>query len=242
MKIIDALCFVGNGRYKKQTEEALLKALEQTDTACAAIAPVEEYTVVNNAEGNRSTLSLCRKHGWYGYAVANPWYGDKAAELLRDALEEGLNGVYFDSSIQGFTINDEIVNPLIEVCAGYHVPVYFHTGTPAFALPLQLRCLALRYPEVNFIMGHMGANDFISDVAPSMYRLENLYLETSMNLTCTLQDMLEKYPQRVIFGSASPRSPLEYELFKLREAADGKDRVLEQACAGNFERILGGQK
>ncbi len=242
MRIVDALCFVGNGRYKQQTPEKLQSGMEQAGIACAAVAPVEEYIVVNNEEGNRRTRALCQKHGWYGYAVANPWYGGRAVELLKDALEDGLNAVYFDSSIQGFTINDEIVNPLIEVCAKYRVPAYFHTGTPAFALPLQLRYLALRYPEVNFIMGHMGANDFISDVTPAMYQMKNLYLETSMNLTCTLQDMLKQYPQRVIFGSASPRSVPEYELFKLREAADSKAEMLKWACQENFERILGGAK
>lgn len=242
MKIIDALCFVGQGRYRRQSAEGLLAAMDANGVEKAVLCPVEEQVTVDNAAGNQLVLELCARHPgrFYGYAVANPWFGQKAVDTLKAALDAGLNAVYFDSSIQGFTISDELVDPLIEVCQAYGVPAYFHTGTPAFALPLQLRYLALRHPKVNFIMGHMGANDFISDVGPAMYQLDNLYLETSMNLTCTLEDMLAKYPQRVLFGSAAPRSEQEYELFKLRATAAGAD-TLENACAANLEQIVGGK-
>jgi predicted TIM-barrel fold metal-dependent hydrolase len=243
MIIIDAHCFVGNGRYKKQTAAQLLAAMENTGVEKAAICPVEEYSTVDNEEGNRQIAGLCRQYPdrFYGFAAANPWYGPKAEETLIRALDDGLNGVFFDSSLQGFSINDEISDPLMELCREYKAPAYFHTGTPAFALPLQLRYLALRHPKVNFIMGHMGANDFVSDIVPAMYQIENLYLETSMNLTCTLQDVLKNYPDRMIFGSASPRSHLDYELFKLRQACTD-DTILEKVCGTNFQRIVGGRK
>lgn len=243
MKIIDAHCTVGAGRYKNQTAEALLAKMDALGVTRAAICPVEEYVAVDCDTGNREIAAVCARYPgrFYGFAAANPWYGNKGARWLREALDAGMNGVFFDSSLQGFTINDEMVDPLIEICAEYRVPVYFHTGTPAFALPLQLRYLALRHPNVNFIMGHMGANDFISDAAPAMQGLENLYLETSMNLTCTLQDMVAKFPDRILFGSDSPRSEPEYELFKLREACGNDDDALEKACAKNFERIVGGK-
>lgn len=242
MKIIDALCFVGLGRYRRQSADALLAAMDANGVEKAVLCPVEEQVTVDNAAGNRLMAELCATHSgrFYGYAVANPWYGQKAVDTLKAALDAGLNAVYFDSSIQGFTISDELADPLIDVCEAYGVPAYFHTGTPAFALPLQLRYLALRHPKVNFIMGHMGANDFISDVTAAMYRLDNLYLETSMNLTCTLQDMLAKYPERILFGSAAPRSEQAYELFKLR-AATQDAALLEKACAANFEHIVGGK-
>jgi predicted TIM-barrel fold metal-dependent hydrolase len=242
MIIVDTHCFLGDGRYKKQTVDQLFVAMEKAGVARAVICPVEEYTTVDNREGNRQIADLCWRYpdSLYGFAAANPWYGSKAVEILARALGDGLNGVFFDSSIQGFAINDELVDPLMELCREYNVPAYFHTGTPAFALPLQLRYLALRHPKVNFIMGHMGANDFVNDITPAMYHIENLYLETSMNLTCTLQDVLKKYPDRVIFGSASPRSPLEYELSKLRQASSD-DAILEKACGANFQRIVGGR-
>lgn len=243
MRIIDAHCTVGAGRYKNQSAAQLLAALDKAGIEQAAVCPTEECVTVDNARGNRETAALCAQHPgrFYGFAVANPWYGQAALEELGRALSAGLNGVFFDSSLQGFTICDTLVDPLIELCGRYKVPAYFHTGTPAFALPLQLRALAKRHPGVNFIMGHMGANDFIGDVAPAMAGMDNLYLETSMNLTCTLQDMLKRYPDRIIFGSDSPRSEPEYELFKLQTAAGGDEALLAAACAGNFERIVGGR-
>ena len=241
MLCIDAHVNLGNGRYKKQDVTTILKEMDVNRVDRCVLCPVEEYLTVYNREGNRMLAETCRKYPdkFYGFAVANPWYGEQAVEILTEAFEEGLHGAFFVSSLQGFSIDDAIVDPLIELCRKYGKPVYFHTATPAFALPLQLAYLARRFPDVNFIMGHCGANDFVYDIDASMYKTPNLYLETSLSYCETIYRVVEQYPERVIFGSDSPRSPQGFELGKvLKSTTDAT--VMEGVLGGNIFRILKG--
>lgn len=240
---IDGHVNLGKGRYKNQDAETILRNMEENQIDQSVLCPVEEYLTVYNREGNQMIKEACRQYPeqFYGFAVANPWYGEEAVRLLTQAFEDGLNGAFFVSSLQGFLINDPIVDPLIEVCRQYKKPVYFHTGTPAFALPLQLAYLARRFPDVNFIMGHCGANDFVYDIDASMYQTRNLYLETSLNYCETIYKVVKQYPDRVIFGSDAPRSPLSFELEKTKKAS-ADPLVMEQVMGGNLLRILKGDE
>lgn len=237
--ILDALSFVGCGIYKNQSPDLLLQEMDRHGVAKTLIAPVEEQITVYNQEGNRYIQTICEQNPerFAGYAVANPWYGAQAVDTLRSALQAGMAAVYFDSSIQGFIICDEIVYPLIDLCAEFDVPVYFHTGTPAFALPMQLHCLAQRYPTVNFIMGHAGANDFVADAIPALYKRDNIWIDTSMTLAVTQHSLLEAAPDRIVFSSASPRSDLLHELNKTRSVCTD-EKLLDNVFCGNLQQVF----
>lgn len=239
MQLIDVISFIGDDLYCHQTPEALLQEMQLNNVTHTFIAPSEKYTTVYNHEGNKMISEICRRWPEYftGYAVCNPWFGKQAEEELRRALNEGLGAVYFNSSIQGFTISDDIVLPLISICQEYRVPVYFHTGTPAFALPFQLHFLAERFPSVPFIMGHSGANDFTGDAVPALYNCPNIWLDTSLNLTITCRSFLDSVPDRVVFGSASPRSTLEYEIKRCRMAVKNEAEK-EALFSGNLQKLL----
>ena len=240
MKIIDSLSFIGQGRYKNQSVEELIQRMDQNGVEKALIAPVDEYVVAYNTEGNLLVQAACAAYPdrFIGYAVANPWFGNEAVNSLKRALENGLSAVYFDSSIQGFPINDHIIDPLMNVCKEYNVPAYFHTGTPLFALPFNLHYLAIRHPDVRFLLGHLGANDFVSDALPSLYGRDNIWLETSLALTPAMTRFMKVIPDRVVFGSCSPRSEISYELKKLRYG-EPEQSALEKALSKNIETVLG---
>lgn len=239
MQIIDAIAFVGDDLYCKQTPEALLQEMNRYGVERTFIAPSEKYVTVYNREGNEMIADICRRwtERFSGYAVCNPWYGRKGIDELKRALDSGLEAVYFDSSIQGFTISDEIIDPFIEICREYKVPVYFHTGTPAFALPFQLHFLAKRFPDVQFIMGHSGANDFVGDALPALRGCSNIWLDTSLNLTVTFRTLSEAAPDRIVFGSASPRSKLGYEISRAEAGVIGEEKK-RALFAGNVQKLF----
>ena len=240
MQRIDVLSFVGDDLYCKQTPEMILEEMERCGVSHTWIAPSEKYVTVYNREGNEMSAEICKRwpEQFSGYAVANPWYGEKGIAELKRALDSGLRAVYFDSSIQGFTISDEIVYPFIEVCREYKVPVYFHTGTPAFSLPFQLHFLAEKFPDVQFIMGHSGANDFAGDAIPALRNCPNIWLETSTNLTVSYRALTELAPDRVLFGSAAPRSKLAYEIRRAELGVLGEEKM-EALFSGNARKLFG---
>ena len=232
MRIIDAHCHIGEGRYKRLTASELIALMDENGIEKAVVCPVEEQIILFNREGNDYVLQAVKEHPdrLIGFATVNPWYGDRAVEELRRAIGEGLRGLKLNSALQAFFINDELVYPVIEAAQDLDIPVYFHTATPVFALPLQLADLAGEFPRVNFIMGHMAATDFWIDVVPAAEMHSNIYLETSLRSPGVLRIAAEQVGvHRLMYGSDVPASCMKMELAKIDRLAlspADKERVL----------------
>lgn len=228
-KIIDSAVCLESVDNRGVYEESWIEKMEQCGIVHAVVAPSPEYTAVYNEEGNRQILRIVSRsfRRLSGLAVANPWYGKKSADILDAFLKEGLAGVYFHPGIQGFHITDMLLNPLMEVCAKYGKPVYFHTGIPVCAMPFQLAEVARRFPSISFIMGHSAWSDFADyDAIPAAEQAPNILIETSCTTgmhICQMVDILG--PERVIFGSGYPQSTPKLEIDKVLHI--GLDKLVE---------------
>jgi len=242
MKMVDAHCHIGQGRYKSQTAGQLLERMDSHGVDIAVVTPVEEYIAVDNDAGNRYILEAVEQHAdrLRGFAVGNPWFGEKAVGGIDGYLRAGLCGIKFNPSIQGFKLNDEIVYPFIELAEKHGVPVYFHTGTPITSIPFQLYDLAKLYPKVNFIMGHSGYSDFWNDVPYIAAHSANIWFDTSLSLTSRTEDIIRICgADKVVFSSDSPHSNLAYEISKVRRT-NADDEAMAKMMGGNILGLLGG--
>lgn len=216
---VDGHCHLGHGIRRSVSARVLLKEMDRHGIDQAVVCSVDQFLAVDNREGNDLIAQTVKKHPdrLIGFASVNPWYGLAAVDELKRSLDQGLRGLKLNPFIQGFCITDEVVLPLVEVAADYGIPVYCHTGTPVGALPLQLADLAVRFPNVNFIMGHMGSADFVDEVIPAMEVAGNLFAETSKVQNCQLlKRVIERFgAERVIFGTNYPNSSYGVELEKM---------------------------
>jgi uncharacterized protein len=207
LKAVDACAHLGEGRHLSLCTDDLLAQMDEAHIARTVVSPVDHYLAVHNREGNDLVLSAVRAHSdrLTGMASANPWFGDAAVEEVRRALGEGLSGLVIHSIYQGFRLADHVVNPILEVVADFDVPVYAHTGTAGQAEPFHIVDLALRFPSVNFIMGHAGSSDYGEDAVRALEFAPNIWLETSRNGPANyglwkVKDCLS----RMVFGSSAP--------------------------------------
>jgi hypothetical protein len=209
----------------------------------AVVCPVEEHITVYNREGNDYILRAMKEHSdrLIGFATVNPWYGDKAVEELKRAVGEGLRGLKLNSALQGYFINDELVYPVIETAQELGIPVYFHTPTPIFSLPLQLADLAGEFPEVPFIMGHAAAGDFWLDAVPAARMHDNIFIETSMRSgSAVLRQMIDELGAgRMMFGSNVPCSTYSVEMVKIDFLKLSPEEA-EMVLAGTILKVLRG--
>jgi len=198
---------------------------------------------VENRSGNDCLLAALRAHPdrLVGFAVANPWFGQAAVEELRRAVGEGLRGLKLKSSVQGFRLSDEWIDPLISVAAEFKLPVYCHTGTAPFSMPYQLAELARRFPDTPFIMGHGGVGDHLHVNAIPVMELEpNIYVDTSKQTPHGVLRFLSAHPEwagRILFGSNLPGASYSLELGKVPMAVEDFD-VREGIMGGNMARLL----
>lgn len=231
----------GHCHYDRTSVEELLRTMDRYGVGKAVICPSGQYIVVDNRQGNKRTAKAVKAHSdrFIGFAVANPWYGKRAIGMLEEAWDLGLVGLKFNSSLQGFLIHDSLVFPLVEWARKHKWPVYFHTGTPIHSLPFQLGHLAKKYPECNFIMGHMGFADAWTDALVAAEMSPNIYLETSLFLVLPkLREACEKFgAERVIFGSDFPTAEMGLHLEKMVLCVpDGREREL--VLGGNILRLI----
>jgi hypothetical protein len=239
--IIDAHVLVGEGRYHQVDPRRLVEQMDRCGIDQALISPVDREMAVQNREGNDRVLALTRQYPgrFLAYATANPWYEAAAVAELERALGEGAAAIKLHPPLQGFMILEQLVHPLIEVAARHRVPVYVHTGTPAYALPLQLTELALTYPEVSFIMGKNGKTDFWMDSEPAFEGAPNIYGDTAHDFPERGMARMCKAigAGRMIFSSNHPVSRMSLEVEKVRDL-DAPMADKTAILGGNIQRLL----
>lgn len=114
-----------------------------------------------------------------------------------------------------------MIFPFVEVAGRYFKPIYFYTGIPIFALPLNLASIARRYPDISFIMGAMGVSDYWGDIIPAVRLAPNIYLETSINtnVPAVLKDFIGEFgDEGILFGSNYPYTGYEMEYRKIERS------------------------
>jgi predicted TIM-barrel fold metal-dependent hydrolase len=238
--LIDAHCHVGECVHYRLAPENLLAAMDRLGIDRAVLVPADQHIAVDNGEGNDLLLRIVDRwpDRFWGFATVNPWYGARAVAELRRAVAAGLTGLKLHPILQGFLLCDPLVYPVVEAAIELDVPIFFHTGTPVNALPLQLAELAQCYPAGLFIMGHLGNPDFWLDVPESLRQAPNLWGEISPNLPTAVKRVVDAgYADRLVFGSDAPHTDLRLEVEKIRHWGVSPAQAAGM-MAGNLLRLL----
>jgi uncharacterized protein len=236
---IDGYATIGLDREYDLTAGGLLESMDRAGVDRAVIAPVDRSMAVHNREGNDFVLGAAAEHPerFIASCSVNPWYGSEALAEFRRSVSEGARLLVLHPFLQGFVANDELVFPLLDAAADERVPVYFHTGPPGSATPWQLASLAVRFPALDFIMGHCGATDFWNDVVQAASSCPNLYIEASLARPFNFVVHASKLdPARALMGSAAPLNDLEFEWEQMKKFAPPD--LWAAIAGGNLRRLL----
>jgi predicted TIM-barrel fold metal-dependent hydrolase len=182
-----------------------------------------------------------------GYVYVDPTQGEKCLEQVERYLgDRAMIGVKLWISCRA---NDPRVHPVAEVAAREGLLMLVHSwrnGTRlkkgVQTLPTEVAELAGYYPEVKFIMAHLGGDweNGVDEVSEQ----ENLLLDTcgSINEDGMVEHAVELVgAERVVFGSDAPGSgylPNLGKVFSARIPDDDKALIL----GGNMEGLLAGVK
>jgi len=162
---------------------------------------------------------------------------DKLAEL-REYLRDGsVRGLKIYPGYEPFYPADEKLRGVYELAAEFTVPVMIHSGdtfTPRgkvkFAHPLHVDEVAVDYPDVNFIICHLG-NPWFRDCMEVVYKNKNVYTDISGLVLGDFSDRFEEFmnkqiqemlmygvePDKVLFGTDWPISSMESYLEFMEE-------------------------
>lgn len=224
--VIDGYVTLGTERETVYAVDDLIRDLNTASVEKAVITADDREIAVFNRQGNARILKESKKNPdrLIPSCTVNPWYGSEAVSEFRRAADEGAQMLVLNPTLQGFLINDDLADDVIDAAKEYGIPVYVHTGPHLYGAPWQLVDCALRHPDVSFIMGHSGATDYWNDVQHSATFTDNVYLEGSFARPFSFKNYLAGTDVwRGIMGSAAPRNNLCFEWEQYRKELGGSE-------------------
>lgn len=231
--------------FSVRTTDDLLRVLDGAGIEMAVIFAPRwfggEFFDPNYEQANRAIADAVKTHPnrLIGYGRVNPNWADKALAELKRCLEAyGLRGIKLHPEWESFfPTNKKLVYPIIELAAEHKVPVLFHTGYYP-SEPALLIELALDFPQVPIIMGHMGGR-LTSDAIIAARKAPNLILETSGNIYYLADTIKALGAERFIFGTNCPFEYSKLQLEKIQKTPEISDRDKALILGENSARLHG---
>lgn len=131
------------------------------------------------------------------------WRGDVRTDLfsLEERIRDGMiKGIKLYPGYDLYPINDPSLESVFRIAAKHDVPVMIHTGDTyaktakvRMAHPLLVDDVAVDYPDVRFVMCHLG-NPWFQDAAEVLYKNDNVFGDIS---GLTLGDFEYKFERYV---------------------------------------------
>ncbi|MGD0616949.1 MAG: amidohydrolase family protein [Bryobacteraceae bacterium] len=236
---------------------------------------VQRAAIIASVPGDEdSVIAASGRHPdrFLAYAMVNPCAED-ACERIARALDSGcLKGLCFFPAMHRYSIQDDRAVALIELLAARRGVAFVHCGVltvgvrrkldlPSefdlrFSNPVDLHAVALRYPNVRFVIPHFGAGYFrealmVADLCPNVYmdtsssNMWMRYEQDPMDLRAVFRRALAVVgPSRLLFGTDSSFFPRGWHrqifetqtrvLYELGVSADDARMVLHDNLAGLF--------
>ena len=162
-------------------------------------------------------------------------------KTLRQSMEAGCRGLKIHPIAQEINPESQFYFDLMEEFRRYNRPVLTHCGVfeyfitksnaAAFGKPAVLEKLVSSFPDIPFILGHMGIHE-PDEAIMLAEKYENVYLETSFQPWRKIKEAISRAgSHRVLFGSDWPESE-QLTPLKIARRAAGKDYALAEAILG----------
>lgn len=140
-----------------------------------------------------------------------PWIKpatEKADERFEELIKENIDivhGIKVHPFYSNLAFDSKQVEEYIKLAQKYHLPVVSHTADTDETLAVRVYNMAKKYPDVNFVMAHMGLCTDNQEAIELLGKLPNLYGDTTwVPMESTLQ-IVEKYgSKKLLFGSDNP--------------------------------------
>lgn len=107
-------------------------------------------------------------------------------------------------------VDDKAMQPFLELAQELHLPVVAHTGGCEEANAIHMYNAAKMYPDVDFVMVHMGLGTDNQEAINLLGKLPNLYGDTTwVPIKSTVQVVNLYGSEKILFGSDNPIDGLD---------------------------------
>ena len=253
MRLIDMHAHLWLGHGVERCREQILKTAEAygvesffVSTLVRAIPSVEEVTLAN-----RATYDFAKDYPELikSYVYLSPEHENSIDILRRGVEDEGAIGAKIWISEK---CDAASVNPLAEKLIEYGIPILIHafkksTGPQAAneSTSVNVRNLALRYPELKIIMAHIDGNCY--NGVENVRDLKNVWVDVSGSPSRAGEvEYAVKHlgSERVLFGTDLSMCSLAIIYGKVLEAKisdSDKENIFYKNTVRLFNKLYGGE-
>lgn len=239
-----------------------------------AIALAAYFPRKTGSISNEAVLSITKDYGnilVFGSLDAEHDLENGTMELESLLQKDMIFGIKLYPGYQYFYPNDRKLDPVYELASRFKVPAMFHSGlayrSPGgiqFSRPIYMDDVAGKFPDVNFIISHLG-DPSVKEAVAVAHKNPNVYLDFSGLVSNTTksqkraakwQALNEEYiartvadamvdlmgTEKFIFGSDWPISSHEKSLalvLRLQEMLDLDYEEVERILSKNMLKALG---
>ena len=236
-------------RSLKQSAAALFDVMEKSEICHAVV--LTSYKVTPHRPGVEEIIEFFGEDPRITLVEGLRWRNDstktdlfKMEERIRD---KHIKGIKLYPGYDGYAINDPSLESVFRIAAKYNVPVMIHTGDTYSktakvrqAHPLLVDDIAVDYPDVQFVVCHLG-NPWFQDTAEVLYKNENVYADISGLTLGDFEYEFERYMltrvkdmisymgdpgKQLMFGSDWPLVGMQ-RYIKFMDGLDLKETALE---------------
>jgi predicted TIM-barrel fold metal-dependent hydrolase len=206
---------------------------------------------------------------FYGYMMVNPVAPSPAADVERALATGYIQGLCFFPAMHRYSIQDDRVAALLDLlansprtiafvhCGVLSVGIRKKLGLPSpfdmrFSNPIDVHQVALRYPQVRFVLPHFGAGYLrealmLCDLCPNVYLDTSSsnrwmrYEEAHADLRAVFRRALDVAgPKRLFFGTDSSYFPRgwNHEIFEAQTKALYEIGITEETARLIFHENL----
>ncbi|HXA64675.1 MAG TPA: amidohydrolase family protein [Bryobacteraceae bacterium] len=206
---------------------------------------------------------------FYGYMMVNPVAPSPAADIQRALVSGHIHGLCFFPAMHRYSIQDDRVAAVLDLlansprtiafvhCGVLSVGVRKKLGLPSpfdmrFSNPVDVHAMALRYPQIRFVIPHFGAG-YLREALMLCDLCPNVYLDTSssnrwmryedadVDLRVVFRRALDVAgPRRLFFGTDSSYFPRGWnqEIFEAQTKALYEIGITEETARLIFHENL----
>ena len=211
---------------------------------------LKSAVLIASIPGDEDSVAVAVKRHpdrFYGYFMLNPLAAG-VPERVSTALANGLCGICLFPAMHRFSLHDERVEAALAAAEAHPGTVVFvhcgvlrvgfrkKLGLPSlfdlrYSNPIDLHAIALRHPNLRFVIPHFGAGYFrealmVCDLCPNVYLDTSSsnnwtrYLESDLTLRDIFRRALEVAgPKRLLFGTDSSFFPRGWHVQIFEEQA-----------------------
>ena len=224
--IIDSHAHIGEMLNFKLSETVLLDSMERYAIDFCLVSNVESSEVDHEQvlipscsqhsqlKSNERVLKFVKQHP--NRLGALIWVKPllEAVDASLEALIEENRAVIYGLKVHPYhsrvAFDDKRMIPYFELARKYQLPIVTHTANDQYSTPLHVYEVAKRYPDLNFVMVHLGLGTDHELAIKLISKLPNLYGDTTwVNAKDTLKAIKVCGVDKIMFGSDNPIDGLE---------------------------------